>query len=149
MKTLYLPIKKKWFDMILSGEKKEEYRELKKFYFDRLVNTWEYAGQFKGKLKDLTKFEYARSFDPKEFSKYNLVCLRNGYGNSVPEIVVECLGISIGTAKPEWSDNWQGELFVIKLGKVLEHYHNGKCDCSLNESDPHCTGDCNPNLINN
>lgn len=24
---LTLPIKKKWFDMILSGEKKEEYRE--------------------------------------------------------------------------------------------------------------------------
>ena len=26
---LILPIKKKWFDMILSGEKKEEYREIK------------------------------------------------------------------------------------------------------------------------
>ena len=29
---LILPIKKKWFDMILSGEKKEEYREIKKYY---------------------------------------------------------------------------------------------------------------------
>ena len=28
---LTLPIKKKWFDMILSGEKKEEYREIKPF----------------------------------------------------------------------------------------------------------------------
>ena len=26
---LILPIKKKWFDMILSGEKREEYREIK------------------------------------------------------------------------------------------------------------------------
>ena len=26
---LTLPIKKQWFDMILSGEKKEEYREIK------------------------------------------------------------------------------------------------------------------------
>lgn len=25
---LTLPIKKKWFDMIISGEKKEEYREI-------------------------------------------------------------------------------------------------------------------------
>ena len=35
---LILPIKKKWFDMILSGEKKEEYREIKPYYdtrFDR------------------------------------------------------------------------------------------------------------------
>ena len=28
---LTLPIKKKWFDMILSGEKKEEYREIKPY----------------------------------------------------------------------------------------------------------------------
>lgn len=28
MKTLTLSLKKKWFDMIASGEKKEEYRKL-------------------------------------------------------------------------------------------------------------------------
>ena len=28
---LTLPIKKKWFDMIVSGEKKEEYREIKPY----------------------------------------------------------------------------------------------------------------------
>ena len=33
---LVLPIKKKWFDMILSGEKKEEYREIKRYYESRL-----------------------------------------------------------------------------------------------------------------
>ena len=33
---LILPIKKKWFDMILSGEKKEEYREIKPYYTTRL-----------------------------------------------------------------------------------------------------------------
>lgn len=32
---MILPIKKKWFDMILSGEKKEEYREIKDYYFSR------------------------------------------------------------------------------------------------------------------
>ena len=32
---LILPIKKKWFDMILSGEKKEEYREIKPYYTSR------------------------------------------------------------------------------------------------------------------
>ena len=29
---LTLPIKKKWFDMTLNGEKKEEYREIKPYY---------------------------------------------------------------------------------------------------------------------
>lgn len=35
---LTLPIKKKWFDMILSGEKKEEYREIKPYYETRFAN---------------------------------------------------------------------------------------------------------------
>ena len=35
---LTLPIKGKWFEMILSGEKKEEYREIKPYYETRLQN---------------------------------------------------------------------------------------------------------------
>ena len=29
MKTLYLPLKKQWYEMIERGEKREEYRECK------------------------------------------------------------------------------------------------------------------------
>lgn len=32
---LTLPIKKQWFDKIISGEKKEEYREVKPYYRSR------------------------------------------------------------------------------------------------------------------
>lgn len=32
---LILPIKKKWYDMIFLGEKKEEYREIKPYYETR------------------------------------------------------------------------------------------------------------------
>lgn len=39
---LILPIKKKWFDMILSGEKKEEYREIKPYYESRLPKNFGY-----------------------------------------------------------------------------------------------------------
>ena len=35
---LTLPIKKKWFDMIKTGEKKEEYREIKPYWTKRLSN---------------------------------------------------------------------------------------------------------------
>ena len=35
---LTLPIKKKWFDMIKSGEKKEEYREIKPYWTKRFEN---------------------------------------------------------------------------------------------------------------
>lgn len=36
-KVLYLALKKKWFDLIKSGEKKEEYREMKQYYERRFV----------------------------------------------------------------------------------------------------------------
>lgn len=35
MKTLSLVLKKKWYDMIASGEKTEEYRELKAYWWHR------------------------------------------------------------------------------------------------------------------
>lgn len=40
MKILHLTLTKKWFDMILSGEKKEEYREITKYWKVRLGCTW-------------------------------------------------------------------------------------------------------------
>lgn len=91
MKTLILPIKKKWFDMISSGEKKEEYREIKPYYQTR----------FK---KPITHIRFT-----------------NGYGNSVPSVTVELLGISKGIPKPEWSEGTieQGtEVYVLSLGDV-------------------------------
>lgn len=36
MKTLTLSLKKKWYDMIASGEKKEEYREITEYWNKRL-----------------------------------------------------------------------------------------------------------------
>lgn len=38
MKILDLPLKAKWYEMIESGEKKEEYREIKEYWRKRLVN---------------------------------------------------------------------------------------------------------------
>ena len=35
---LILTLQKKWFDMILSGEKQEEYREIKPYYTSRFCN---------------------------------------------------------------------------------------------------------------
>ena len=97
--VLRLTLKKKWFDMILSGEKKEEYREMKDYWTNRLMSK--------------------RSKINEDFKSFDLVCFKNGYQKDAPEIWVECKGITIGTARPEWSDNWQCLVFVIDLGKIL------------------------------
>lgn len=100
-KILHLTLKKKWFDMIASGEKKEEYRELKPYWKNRLC-----------------VYPHIEAALPKSF---DTIVFKNGYSATAPTLTVECVGIEIGKAKPEWSDNWQGEVFIIKLGKIISN----------------------------
>jgi len=91
--------------MILSGEKTEEYREVKRYWIHRLCNEVEYETNW-GDWNAI-------------FNKFDTITFKNGYQKNAPEMVVEFKGIDIGEAKPEWSDNWQGDVFRIKLGAIL------------------------------
>ena len=117
--VLRLTLKKKWYDMILSGEKKEEYREIKAYWISRFS-----AGNY-----NKWPIESARSFMYNSpMNNFDLVEFKNGYGKNAPTMVVEFKGIRIGEARPEWSDNWQGEVFAISLGAVLHsRYRTGLC----------------------
>ena len=81
---LILPIKKKWFDMIVSGEKKEEYREIKPYYDSRFMNAF-------GFLLAGGQMVYGEAA-PEEIRKPwpVPVVFRNGYSKDSPEIVCEC-----------------------------------------------------------
>lgn len=113
--------------MIASGEKKEEYREIKKYWFDRLVFKKEMVIKylqldvesdeyFNHQLKSIVKSHHKNMIG---FIPFDTITFRNGYGKNAPTMIVECLGIDIGEAVPEWSDNWQGQVFRIKLGNIL------------------------------
>jgi len=73
-KILRLTLKKAWFDMIASGKKTEEYREIKPWSTSRLMD--------KHKLEDdgEGKFYYT-------FRKYDLIEFKNGYGKNAPVMV--------------------------------------------------------------
>ena len=67
MSMLILPIKKKWFDMIVSGQKKEEYREIKDYYDTRIGHAllgyplrWCSKSLVEEKMKNETEEEYLR-----------------------------------------------------------------------------------------
>ena len=66
---LTLPIKKKWFDMILSGEKKEEYREIKEYYDVRFVSVFGLMAK-NGELIEIGRAEGGT----------RKILFRNGYG---------------------------------------------------------------------
>lgn len=102
--TLHLPIKGKWFDLILSGQKKEEYREVKPFCCSRLGWVWnDQHGQW-------------AVFTPKR--DFKVLHLSHGYGHDKPQLWAHIEEISIGKGKPEWGAPDE-DVFIIRLGKVF------------------------------
>lgn len=109
--------------MIASGEKTEEYREIKSYWFERLVF------QYKKAFKYCTGYDYSEGFYQLEgihytlqknmngFVPYDLVTFRNGYSKDAPVITVECKGIEVREGNPEWGAESGVKYFVIKLGK--------------------------------
>lgn len=85
---LTLPIKGKWFDMIESGEKREEYRALSKYYMSR----------FGGKV-----------------GRFQLR-LRRGYCGEDPTLECE-VSVKVGRGKPEWGAPKGQDVFILKIHK--------------------------------
>jgi len=117
---MILFLKYKWFDMIESGEKKEEYRDYKKYYTARLKTF----------------------FQENKFKKPAIIELRRGYSKRAMKI--ECLDIFYYHAEPtlfapgstaqsaldnrpgnfqllpEWGFDREKDLIIFKLGKKQE-----------------------------
>lgn len=99
---LVLPIKKQWFDMIVSGEKKEEYREIKPYYDNR----------FKAYIPERV--------GPKEYIAPTFeIVFRNGYDYKSPSVKCRCV-LEIGTGKKEWGAIPGERYYILKILEVLE-----------------------------
>jgi len=100
---LTLPIKKKWFDMIKSGEKKEEYREIKPYWFTRFINN---IGGF---YDENLVIHLAKG----------RVIFQNGYQKSAPKIMCK-VDITTGYGKEEWGAEPNKLYYVLKILSVEE-----------------------------
>lgn len=102
---LTLPIKKKWFDMIRSGEKKEEYREIKPYYDSR----------FKSYIPDIGNIKIIRMNCGTGFIKVDdEIIFRNGYSSNSPSIKCR-VEITKGYGKEEWGAEPNKEYYVLKI----------------------------------
>lgn len=88
---LILPIKKKWFDMIASGEKKEEYRETSAYWMKRFGKVF---GECVFIVVNPALFKNSESL-------IGEVIFRNGYSLNSPSFIAKCT-LSVGTGKEEW-----------------------------------------------
>lgn len=95
-RVLRLTLKRRWFEMIASGEKREEYREPGKWIGSRLNAN--------------------KSYDVVEFS--------NGYGPNVPRCVVEYLDYDWTEGNPEWGAIPGKRYVVIRLGRVISRQND-------------------------
>ena len=91
---LVLSIKKKWFDMILSGEKKEEYREIKQYYESRLG-----------------------------YQEFKDIIFRNGYSRKSPYLKAR-VKIKKGYGKEAWGAETGNKYYGLEIVEIMEIGNN-------------------------
>jgi hypothetical protein len=130
-KTLHLNLKKKWFDLIAAGKKKEEYREIKHYWCKRLllddngdrINT-KNAKDLCEALKYAVNPQVMDQLLPKEaLVPYDKIIFKNGYSKNAPTLIVQFKGIIIGNGQKELGANEDSVYFKIQLGKILYKKH--------------------------
>lgn len=127
-KVLTLTVSKEWYDLIASGVKDEEYREIKPYWILRLIDIDDY-------IEDYLRIKLPKVWNPAKidsliriiskglkleillFKPYTHVLFVNGYGKNRPRIEKEIVSITIGKPKKglcpgKWLDK---EFFIIKF----------------------------------
>lgn len=112
--TLHLVLKTEWFHKIATGEKREEYREIKPYYLSRFcTKEWKLAYN-----RVTTDIKYAKSALFTFPRKYKYVVFQEGYRHNAPKIRFCVDGISIGHGDPNLGAPAE-ECFIIKLGTMI------------------------------
>lgn len=97
--VLHLNLKRKWFDMIRSGEKREEYREIKP-YWNRM-------------FKPQGHIRIGLSWLP--FSHVKVV-FSNGYAKDRPQFAARITGMRFNSeGRPEWGAEAGKRYFVLEI----------------------------------
>ncbi len=124
MKTLDLVLKGKWYDMIASGKKKEEYRDIKPYWQRRFMNCHQYVLGCDHnnccKSGFIGKYEGKNCFDVniKNVNNYDNIRFRRGYTNQSMLFKFK-EQVSIGIGKPEWGAP-ENKVFILKIGERIE-----------------------------
>lgn len=125
MKTPYLPLKAKWYDMIESGVKPEEYRDIKPYWVKRFLWDEDYNGPLERKDAELSVplLINAVSAGCFTFRHYDFVEFTCGYPKKEDDsrrMTFGVVNINMAMGNPEWGAPTDKEVFIIKLGKRVK-----------------------------
>jgi hypothetical protein len=119
MRVLHLVLKRKWYDMIDSGVKTEEYREIKPYWIRRLCLAFSVDGRCHTCIGNHCIECLHKNGNNYETWKFDAVRFHRGYSKITKMFSIK--DITIGFGNPEWGAP-DKEVFIIKLGKRI----NGK-----------------------
>lgn len=117
-KILHLPLKSEWYNLIESGTKTEEYREIKPYWIKRLC-TKETLRKINvdSVSNDRIALSTLYSMNLVQFKNFNKV--KFTYGYTKKSMTFEVVNITMGKGRKEWGA-MDDLLFIIKLGNRLE-----------------------------
>ena len=113
-----LPLKAKWYEMIESGVKPEEYREIKAYWVQRLC-VWSDGRKIcKSDAEFLaSNISYLiSSIEEGEILFVNCTYVKFSYGYTHRTMTFKIESITIGKGNPEWGAP-DKIVFIIKLGR--------------------------------
>lgn len=114
--TLDLVLKVRWYEMIASGEKREEYRKIGDYWSKRLLVPLDTEKRADGvptpQYGDLSNRSAAA------FRKFAFVRFRRAYTSTAMTFAVD--GIEIAEGNPEWGAIPGVKYFVIKIGNRIK-----------------------------
>ena len=104
--------------MIASGEKKEEYREIKDYFTTRLVD------QFNPEFSESRHSFYWKKhlYSIHQPVDYDIIKFYNGgyFKDTIPNFCIEYKGLEVSQGREEWGAEPGKKYFVIKLGEILK-----------------------------
>ena len=120
-KTLHLVLKRKWWDMIASGEKKEEYLEVYPYCAKGLLKK-QYTLCPYAQNKDYN-FDFGSCLDRKldnsdVYKEFDRVCFHKGFTNTTMTFMIRSIAYRISElCHEEWGAEPNKRYFVIELGE--------------------------------
>ena len=113
-RNITFALKKEWFELIKSGEKKEEYREITPYWCNRLLDVKRLNMMIEDCSAEMIELMVNKSYF--HINQFSQVTFTLGYPNSGDKerrIVFKNAHIRIGEGKKEWGAKAGRKYFVI------------------------------------
>lgn len=122
MRVLDLSLKYEWYDEIEAERKKEEYRDLRSYYANRLLyhkplGVKEYWDGALAKMRNTPTYNPENLVKDCGIREYDAVRFHRGQGGK-KTMLLEYKGLAVGKGNPAWGapDEY---VFIIKLGRRI------------------------------